>query len=340
MPNSAHSETTLILITCIVVLALAFDFINGFHDTANAIATSVLTKALSIRNAIVMAAIANFTGAILWTGVAHAVGTGIVDPKMVHNDQALVISALIGAIIWNLATWYVGLPSSSSHAIIGALVGAVVVRSGFRTLNSGGLTHIMTWLVISPLLGFFIGVTAMVVVAWMFRNRAPSRINTWFLRLQAISAGVMAFSHGANDAQKSMGIITLGLVNLGFLTTFDVPRWVMFACATAMACGTAAGGWRIIKTVGRKVIGLQPVHGFAAETSAASVIILATVFRAPVSTTHVISSAVMGVGAAKNLKGVRWGIIRQIVAAWFLTLPVCAILGGTCYKLLSALISK
>lgn len=335
-------DSALILIACVVVLALLFDFINGFHDTANAIATSVLTKALSIRNAILLAAVANFVGAILWTGVAKAIGQGIIDTSKFHNYQILVLAALIGAILWNLLTWYWGLPSSSSHAIIGALVGATVMASrGVHTLNwsYAGLGHIITWLVVSPILGFIIGVFSMVVIAWLFHAKPPSRLNTWFLRVQAISAGVMAFSHGANDAQKSMGVITLALLSLsgGPISEFNVPLWVKLSCATAMALGTAAGGWRIIKTVGRKVIGLQPVHGFAAETSAATVIMLATHLHAPVSTTHVISSAVMGVGAAKNLKGVRWGIIRQIVAAWLMTLPVCAVLGALSYELLHAI---
>ena len=329
---------TLIILGTVVALALAFDFINGFHDTANAIATSVLTQALSIRNAILLSASANFIGALVWTGVAKAVGKGIVDTNAVEGDQVLVISALIGAIIWNLLTWYKGLPSSSSHAIIGGLVGAAIVRSGYQTLNFSyaGLGHIFLWLVISPILGFFVGIIAMSLVAHLFQHRAPYKLNRWFLRLQAISAGFMAFSHGANDAQKSMGVITLAMVNLGYMSAgdFAVPTWVKVSCATAMALGTAAGGWRIIKTVGRKVIGLQPVHGCAAETSAAIVITAATHFHAPVYTTHVISSAVMGVGAAKSLKGVRWGIIKQIVAAWLMTLPVAAMLGGIAYAVL------
>lgn len=325
------------LIIAVTFLALTFDFINGFHDTANAIATSVLTHALSIKTAILVAAFANFVGALLWTGVAKAVGQGIVDPKMVYGDQILVISALIGAIIWNLITWLYGLPSSSSHAIIGGLIGAVIVRSGVSTLNFEGLNHIITWLVISPLLGFLVGTAMMVLVAWVFRHRAPSKLNFWFLKLQAASACLMAFSHGANDAQKSMGVITLALVNLGFASHFDVPLWVKISCASAIALGTAAGGWRIIKTVGRKIMGLQPVHGFAAETSAAMVIMLATHMHAPVSTTHVISSAVMGVGAARSIKSVRWGVIRQIVMAWLLTLPVAALLSGGCYAVLHAI---
>lgn len=334
MPDSG----TLVILSSVVVLALAFDFINGFHDTANAIATSVLTQALSIRNAIILSASANFIGALLWTGVAKAVGKGIVDTRVVAGDQVLVMSALVGAIIWNLLTWYKGLPSSSSHAIIGGLVGAAVVRSGYQTLNFSyaGLGHIFLWLVISPVLGFIIGMLAMSLVAHVFHHRAPSRINRWFLRLQAISAGVMAFSHGANDAQKSMGVITLAMVNLGYMSAgdFAVPIWVKVSCAGAMAIGTAAGGWRIIRTVGKKIMGLQPVHGFAAEASAAGVIMLATHVHAPVSTTHVISSAVMGVGAAKSIKGVRWGIIKQIVAAWLMTLPVAALLGGISYAVL------
>ncbi len=322
-----------IIIAIVVALALSFDFINGFHDSANAIATSVLTQALTVRNALVMSATANFVGALIWTGVAKAIGKGIVSPHLVMGDQLLVISALIGAIIWNIVTWYYGLPSSSSHAIIGGLVGAALVSSGTAVLNGEGLAHIVTWLIISPILGFVVGIAAMVILAWTFEHRAPSTLNRYFLRIQAVSAGVMAFSHGANDAQKSMGVITLAMVSLGFLPGghFAVPLWVKLACASAMACGTAIGGWRIIKTVGRNVIGLQPVHGFAAESSAALVILLATHAHAPVSTTHVVSSAVAGVGAAKSRHGVRWGIIRQIILAWVMTLPISAALSGLIY---------
>lgn len=332
----------LTLLVTVVALALIFDFINGFHDTANAIATSVLTQALSIRNAIVMSAAANFIGAMLWTGVAKAIGKGIVHPKLVTGDQTLVMAALVGAIIWNLVTWYWGLPSSSSHAIIGGLIGATVAGYGTSTLNAAGIGHIVMWLVISPLLGFFIGITSMVAISWIFQNRAPHKMNKWFLKLQAISAGVMAFSHGANDAQKSMGVITLALINLGFMNPgdFAVPLWVKTSCALAIALGTAMGGWRIIKTVGRKVMGLHAVHGFAAETSAAMVIMAATHAHAPVSTTHVISSAVMGVGSAKRIRGVRWGVVRQIVLAWFMTLPVSATLSYLSYVVLRHIVGS
>ena len=331
-----------ILLIAVVVIALSFDFINGFHDTANAIATSVLTRALSIRNAVFLSAGMNFIGAMLFTSVAHTIGKGIVNPHMVKSDEAgqiLVLAALLGAIIWNLVTWWFGLPSSSSHALIGALIGAAVTASGTGILESQGLIKVFSSLVFSPIIGFLGGAALMVLVMNIFAQYPPSRLNKSFKWLQIISANFMALTHGANDAQKSMGIITMALFVGHQIPSVDVPFWVKISCATAMALGTAMGGWRIIKTVGKKIMGWQPVHGFASETAGALVILGATIWGAPVSTTHVISSSIMGVGSAKRLTAVRWGIVRQIVVAWLMTLPISAALGALCYLVLSLTIA-
>lgn len=322
----------------VVVLALTFDYINGFHDSANAIATSVLTRALSIRSAVLLAALQNFIGAVIWTGVATTIGKGIVDPRTV--TQTVVLSAVTAAIIWNLITWYFGLPSSSSHALIGGVTGAVLAYKGFSHLNWRGLDKIIIALVTSPMLGMLVGLLMMLSLMRGLANVPPARLNRLFKILQVMSANFMAFTHGSNDAQKSMGIITMALVSGGWIHTFRVPMWVKLAAAAAMALGTAAGGWRIIKTVGKKIMGLQPVHGFASETSAALVILGATLLHAPVSTTHVISSAIMGVGTAKRLSAVRWNIVGQIILAWILTLPVSCVLAMACYRALSLVLGQ
>jgi len=333
-------SVSIVLLGAVVVLALAFDFINGFHDTANAIATSVLTRALSIRNAVFLSAAQNFVGAMIWTGVAQTIGKGIVDPSLVsgRTGQVLVLAALIGAIVWNLLTWWFGLPSSSSHALIGGVIGAAIAARGIEVLNEAGLKKIFFSLVFSPIVGFLAGAFLMIIVMNIFAQQAPSKLNRYFKVFQVVSANFMAFTHGSNDAQKSMGIITMALVVGGFLPSVVVPTWVKVACAAAMAFGTAAGGWRIIKTVGKKIMGLQPVHGFVAETAAALVVLTATLWHAPVSTTHVISSSVMGVGSAKRLSAVRWGIVMQIVLAWLMTLPVSALLGILSYSAVHALL--
>jgi len=333
-------ETTFILLGAVVVFALVFDFINGFHDTANAIATSVLTRALSIRNAIFLSAAQNFIGAMIWTGVAQTMGKGIVDPRTLSSEtgHVLVLAALFGAITWNLITWRLGLPSSSSHALIGGVIGAAIAAEGVGALNFQGLQKIFSALVLSPIAGFVGGAVLMIVIMNIFAQQAPSRLNRYFKVFQIISANFMAFTHGSNDAQKSMGIITMALVVGGLQTSVTVPMWVKVSCAAAMALGTAVGGWRIIKTVGKKIMGLQPVHGFASETAGALVVLGATLWHAPVSTTHVISSSIMGVGSAKRLSAVRWGIVGQIVLAWLMTLPVCASLAAISYVLLHAIL--
>ncbi|MHB0998828.1 MAG: inorganic phosphate transporter [Armatimonadota bacterium] len=330
---------TMLLIS-VVVLAITFDFINGFHDSANAIATSVVTRALSMRNAIIMAAILNFGGAMAWTGVAKTIGKDIVDPHMVVgiHGQTLVLSALVGAIIWNLLTWWKGLPSSSSHALIGSLIGTAIAAGGVGVLKLHGIGMVFLVLIASPILGFIAGTVLMLIVMNIFAQQAPAKLNKGFKIAQIVSAGSMAFTHGSNDAQKSMGIITMALIVAKQQTAFEVQDWVKISCALAMAFGSAAGGWKIIKTVGKKVIGWQPVHGFASETAASLVVLFSTLIHMPVSTTHVISSAIMGVGATKRLSAVRWGIVRQIVGAWLLTLPVSALLGAICYMALSRII--
>ncbi|MEZ0535859.1 anion permease [Caldicellulosiruptoraceae bacterium PP1] len=312
----------------IIVLALTFDFINGFHDTANAIATSVSTRVLTPRSAILMSAFFNFVGALISTEVAKTIGHGIVDPKFV--TETLVLAAIIAAIIWDLITWWWGIPSSSSHAIIGGLIGAAIVSA--RTLSDinwmGFIKKIVMPLIISPVLGFICGYIFMMILYFIFAKVHPQVVNKYFSKLQILSAMWMAYNHGSNDAQKSMGIITMALVGAGVLNQFTVPLWVKIACAIAMALGTSLGGWRIIKTMGVKIIKLAPINGFAAETAAALTINLATHIGAPVSTTHVISSSIMGVGACKKFSAVRWGVAKNIVIAWLLTIPMCAIIGG------------
>jgi PiT family inorganic phosphate transporter len=309
----------------LIALALIFDYINGMHDSANAIATVVSTRVLSPRIALLMAALLNFGGAFLSTAVAKTIGKGIVDPTLVTHS--IVAASLLAAIFWNLLTWYYGIPSSSSHALIGGLIGAVISAHGFDSLNGKGVLNIVKTLFLSPLVGFAGGAVIMIALMWMFHKSPAGKVNRWFKHLQLVSASFMAFSHGSNDAQKAMGIITLALVSMGYMhggKDFHVPTWVVFLCATAMALGTAAGGWRIIKTMGVKMIRLAPVHGFAAETAAAATILTATHFGMPVSTTHVISSSIMGVGSAKRASAVRWEIAGQMGMAWILTIPCTA----------------
>ncbi len=303
----------------VIAIALAFDYINGMHDAANSIATVVSTRVLSPRQAILLAAVLNFVGAFLSTAVAKTIGKGIVDPALVTN--AIVAAAMLGAISWNLLTWFYGIPSSSSHSLIGGVMGAAASFHGFGALNWAGLRTILTALVVSPILGLVGGFVLMVLIMWFFRNSSAGYVNRLFKLLQLVSASFMAVSHGSNDAQKVMGVITMALVGMGYISDFHVPIWVIVACATAMALGTAAGGWRIIKTMGVKMIKLQPVNGFAAETAASLVILGASHFGTPVSTTHVISSTIMGVGTAKRLSAVRWGVAGNMLVAWILTIP-------------------
>jgi len=331
-------EHPLVLLGLVVIAALAFDFINGFHDTANAIATSVSTRALSIRNAILMAAGLNFAGALVSTHVATMVGKGIVEPGLV--SQTVVLSALLGAIFWDLLTWHYGIPSSSSHAIIGGIIGAVVAARGWPVLKWGGISKILVAIVVSPLAGTLIAFLIMVAIFWGFRNFQPSPLNRGFRKLQILSAAFMAFSHGSNDAQKSMGVITMALASFGAIGTFHIPVWVILACASSMALGTAAGGWRIIKTVGSDFVKLQPVHGFCAETSSAGVILTASAMGIPISTTHVITSAILGVGLSQGWRKVNWIVGARIVWAWILTIPASGAAGYAAFRLLAPFLSR
>ena len=329
-------EASLILLVLVVVAALVFDYINGFHDTANAIATCVSTRALSVRAAIFMAAFLNFAGAMVSTKVASTIGKGIVDASNV--TQLVVLAGIMGAIIWNLITWYYGLPSSSSHAIIGGIMGAVIAHSGTATLHWKGLKKIVMALILSPIAGVIMGFTFMVIVMWLFRTSNPGPLNKGFRRLQVASAAFMAFSHGTADAQKSMGVITMALLSYGMIPTFEVPTWVKLSCAVAMGLGTAAGGWRIIKTVGKDFVKLQPVHGFCVETAAAGVILGASSIGMPVSTTHVITSTILGVGVSKRLTAVNWNVAKRIVWAWVLTIPAAAVVAFITYQVLLPLL--
>ncbi len=333
-------DTAFIVIVTVVVVALVFDYINGFHDTANAIATVVSTGVLPIRTAILIAAVLNFVGAFAGTAVASTIGKGLVHADIV--SQVLVLSALSGAIFWNLFTWYFGIPSSSSHALVGGMVGAAIAKAGFSAVEAPGLEKVVTALVVSPLVGFTLGFVGMIGVLWLCRRGRPSKMNSMFRKLQMISASIMAFSHGSNDAQKTMGIITMSLVAHGAVTAgkegkFDVPTWVIFVCAAAMAAGTAAGGIRIIKTMGSKIIELKPIHGFVAETGAAATILTASALGMPVSTTHVISSSIMGVGASQRVSAVRWGVTTRILWAWVLTIPISAAVAALFYVVLVAI---
>lgn len=327
----------LTLVILVVVLALAFDYINGMHDTANAIATVVSTRVLSPRNAVIMAASLNFIGALWSEAVAKTIGKGIVDPSVIH--QSTVMAALVAAITWNLITWYYGIPSSSSHALIGGVIGAAIATVGTGKLHMDGIMKVVKGLIFSPIIGAGLAFLIMLVILWTFRNIPPGKSNRWFKGMQMVSASIMAFSHGMGDAQKSMGIIVMALLAGGMMDPAHVyvPLWVKLSCAMAMAMGTSAGGWRIIKTLGHKMIKLQPVHGFAAEAAASTVILTASSWGIPVSTTHSISGAIMGVGMTRRLNSVRWDIAGQMVFAWVLTIPAAGLIGFATEKLLVVL---
>ena len=323
------------LIVTVIVLALIFDFINGFHDTANAIATSVNTRALHPSHATMMAAGLNFLGAMVSTGVAKTIGGDIVSsPSIV--DEKIIIAALIGAITWNLLTWWFGLPSSSSHALIGGLIGAVLISVGISGLNFNGIGKIIIALIASPAIAFFTGIIIMNIIFRVFEKYSPHVLNDRFRKLQIVSAAMIAFSNGSNDAQKSMGIITLALFSGGYIAEFEVPLYVKVLCAAAMALGTATGGWRIIKTVGGKIFKLEPPSGFAADLNSSMVVFSATLLHLPVSTTHVVSGSIMGVGTAKRVNAVRWGTAQQMVKAWGMTIPITAAIGAASFFLVEA----
>src|SRR5438552_676574 len=308
-----------LLLILVVALALLFDFSNGWHDSANAIATVVSTHVLSPGQAVLLAAVLNIAGAFMSTAVAKMIGGGIVEASLIN--QFTVMAALIGAIAWNLFTLILGLPTSSSHALIGGIIGAALAQSGWSAVKLSGLRAVLEALLLSPFLGFVLGYFFILAIYWSVFQVVRGIANRSFRRLQLVSASLMAFSHGANDAQKAMGIVTLALVSAGQLDRMVVPTWVILSCALAMGLGTAAGGWRIIRTLGMRIIKMEPVHGFAAETSAALILLGTAHFGMPVSTTHTITSSIMGVGAVTRLSAVRWGVTLRIVYAWVLTLP-------------------
>jgi inorganic phosphate transporter, PiT family len=324
-------EVTALIV--VVGIALFFNYTNGFHDAANAIATSVSTRALTPRAALAMAAVMNLVGAFLGTGVAKTVGSGIIDPPSGMHGLTIVAAALIGAIIWNLFTWYYGLPSSSTHGLVGGLIGAALAASG-SVLWAQVFEKVVLWMVLSPVIGLILGYFVMLAIMWIFRRSHPGRVGRRFRIAQSLSAAAMALGHGLQDAQKTMGIIVLTLVITGHQGVGDshVPVWVILVCAAVLSFGTYAGGWRIMRTLGRRVIELDPPKGFAAEATAASVLYAtAFIWQAPVSTTHTITAAIMGVGSTKRTSAVRWGVAGNIVAAWVFTIPAAAIVAALAY---------
>ena len=324
------------LMFTVIILALLFDFINGFHDSANAIATAVSTRALRPNTAVMMAAMLDFAGAMVSTGVAKTIGGDIVSDTHIV-DEKIIIAALFGAIVWNIVTWWFAMPSSSSHALVGGMIGAVLVSVGAVGLNFNGIGKIVIALIASPVVAWFIGIIIMNILFRVFGSMSPHTVNSKFRKAQILSAAAMAFSHGSNDAQKSMGIITLALFSAGFIPEFEVPTYVKILCATAMAAGVALGGQRIIKTIGGKIFKLEPISGFAADLNSSITVFSATLLHLPVSTTHVVSGSIMGVGTAKRINAVHWGVAQQMVTAWVMTIPCTAIMGALAYALVSVI---
>jgi inorganic phosphate transporter, PiT family len=324
----------LALVIVIVVVALVFDYINGFHDAANSIATVVATRVLSPGQAVLWAAFFNFVAAFIFgTAVAKTVGSGMIDIAVV--TQSVILAALIGAIVWDLITWFYGLPTSSSHALIGAYAGAAIAKAGQGAIVPAGWTKTLLFIVLSPLIGFVLGFLLMVAIQWIMKPFAPSRVDRYFRKLQLLSAAAYSLGHGSNDAQKTMGIIAGALFAGGFIHTFEIPIWVEMAAYSAIALGTLSGGWRIIHTMGSKITRLQPVGGFAAETAGAVSLFTATALGVPVSTTHTITGAIIGVGSTRRLSAIRWGIAGQIVWAWILTIPMSAVIAAGMFYILS-----
>ena len=328
------AQTALWVVVVLVALAILFDFMNGFHDAANSIATVVSTGVLKPGHAVVFAAFFNFIAIFIFhLSVAATIGKGIVEPGVV--DTHVIFGALAGAITWNFITWYYGIPSSSSHALIGGIVGAVIAKAGASSLVASGIWKTIAFIFISPLLGFLLGSIMMVAVAWIFRRSRPSKVDKWFRRLQLVSAGAYSLGHGGNDAQKTIGIIWLLLIATGYTAPGDAspPTWVIVSCYTAIGMGTMFGGWRIVKTMGQKITKLKPVGGFCAETGGAMTLFLATVMGIPVSTTHTITGAIVGVGSTQRASAVRWGVAGNIVWAWVLTIPASAFVASIAYWL-------
>jgi PiT family inorganic phosphate transporter len=314
----------------LVALALAFDFMNGFHDAANSIATVVSTGVLRPHQAVIWAAFFNFVAIFIFhLKVAATVGKGIVDPEAI--DHYVIFGALVGAIVWNLITWYYGIPSSSSHALIGGMIGATLAKAGIEPLLAPGIVKTATFIVVAPLLGMTLGALLMIAVSWACVRGSPRRVDRWFRRLQLISSALYSIGHGSNDAQKTMGIIWLLLITAGMTTQDHLPYWVIVSCYVAIALGTLFGGWRIVKTMGQKITKLRPVGGFAAETGGAMTLFLASSFGIPVSTTHTITGAIVGIGAAQRTRAVRWGVAGNIVIAWLVTMPAAAAMAAIAY---------
>jgi len=321
------------LVIIVIVLALVFDLTNGIKDSSNIVATMIMTRAFSPRVALGVTAVCEFSGPFIFgVALAETIGRGIVDPQVI--DTSVLVAALVSAVVWNLLTWYWALPSSSSHALIGGLVGSVVIAAGWQSIQLSGLLKILITLFTSPIIGFLIGFIVLRLILMIFWNATP-RINGLFKRSQLVTGVALALSHGANDAQKTMGIITLALVTGGYLESFKVPFWVIFACAAMIAIGTAIGGWGLIKTLGSKFFKIRPVDGFATQFASAAVILGASLLGGPVSTTQVVSSSIMGVGAAERLNKVRWHVAQEIVMAWVLTIPASALVGAGVYWLIN-----
>jgi inorganic phosphate transporter, PiT family len=331
MDSGAVSQLGLGTLVGLLLVALAFDFMNGFHDAANSIATVVSTRVLKPYQAVMLATLFNFAALFVFhLNVATTVGKGIVDQGIV--DHYVVFGALIGAIAWNLITWYYGIPSSSSHALIGGLVGAAVAKAGTWTLIPAGIVKTVAFIFISPLVGMLFGAALMLAVSWLFVDSTPSRVDRWFRRLQLVSASLYSLGHGGNDAQKTAGIIWMLLISAGYLGTKEpIPLWVVVACYLTIALGTAFGGWRIVKTMGQRITKLRPVGGFCAETGGAAMLFFATALGIPVSTTHTIAGAIVGVGSTQSASAVRWGIAGNIVWAWILTIPCSAFIAAVAW---------
>ena len=323
-------DHTLLVVLALIAVALIFDYINGFHDAANSIATIVSTRVLTPGQAVVWAASFNFLAAFgFGTAVAKTVGSGMVDLSVVTS--AVIFSGLMGAIIWDLITWYIGLPTSSSHALVGGYAGAAIAKAGLTALVASGWTKTLIFIVLAPVLGMFLGLVISVITLWMFRDFSPHRVDKWFRRLQLLSAAMYSLGHGTNDAQKTMGIIAGVLLTAGYLDTFTIPFWVVLSAHAAIGLGTLSGGWRIVHTMGSKITKLQPFGGFAAETAGAITLFMASGLGVPVSTTHTITGAIIGVGSVKRVSAVRWGVARQIVWAWVLTIPASGLIAALTY---------
>ncbi len=327
----------LTLVITIIIIALIFDFLNGFHDSANSIATVVSTRVLTPRKAVMFAAFFNLVAAFMFdVHIAKTIGKGLVDLQVVN--EYVIMTGLLGAITWNLITWYYGLPSSSSHALMGGYAGAAIAKAGFGSILASGWVPTIIFMAVAPLMGMVMGFILMLSLAWIFHNRSSARVNSSFRKLQLVSAAFYSLGHGTNDAQKTMGIITGLLVTAGYLSTFDVPFWVVLISHFAIAMGTMFGGWRIVKTMGQKITKLKPSDGFCAETAGAFTLLITAFGGISVSTTHTITGAIMGVGATKRLSAVRWGVAGNIVMAWILTIPASALVGALCYWAVAAIV--